>query len=51
MHLDQDLKIIKTQQQPLLNPEKQIPTLFIRTSTWQRDSHGLYDYESTNIDK
>lgn len=23
----------------------------MRLSTWQRDSHGLYDYESSNIDK
>ena len=44
---------MKTQQlqQLVNNPEKQIPTLYIRMTTWQRDSHGLYDYESTNTDK
>jgi hypothetical protein len=53
MKSEQDLKISnKTQQQQqVVNPEKQIQTLFIRMSTWQRDSHGLYDYESTNTDK
>ena len=25
--------------------------LFVRLATWQRDSHGLFDYESTIVDK
>lgn len=25
--------------------------LFMRCSTWLRDSHGLYDYESNSVDK
>lgn len=27
------------------------PTLMMRVTTWQRDSHGLYDYESTQVEK
>jgi hypothetical protein len=23
----------------------------IKTTTWKRDSHGLYDYESSSVDK
>ena len=26
-------------------------TMFLRAVTWQRDSHGLFDYESKSISK
>ena len=31
-----------------MNNEKNL-ILFLTTKTWQRDSHGLYDYESTQL--
>ena len=31
--------------------EEAKPTLMMRVTTWQRDSHGLYDYESTQVEK
>ncbi len=37
--------------EPPLNLDRKEPTLFVRVATWQRDSHGLFDYESTNTDK
>ena len=30
---------------------KPVPMLFMRMITWQRDSHGLFDYESRQLDK
>ena len=28
-----------------------INRLFIKTGTWQRDSHGLFDYEGKEVEK
>jgi hypothetical protein len=30
---------------------KTVPTLFMRLITWHRDSHGLFDYETKQIDQ
>jgi hypothetical protein len=29
---------------------KTVPTLFMRLITWHRDSHGLFDYETRQLD-
>lgn len=54
MNTEQIVKTVRThksQKGCQLNPERQTPTLFMRLVTWQRDSHGLFDYESSNTDK
>lgn len=34
-----------------VSDEKSLKKLVIKTSTWNRDSHGLFDYESNNVVK
>ena len=53
LHLAEPAQRTKQKQMSLLAPPlktktdtKPVPMLFMRMITWQRDSHGLFDYES-----
>ena len=43
-------KVVKKQCKCLLKV-KYVYSVFFRSVTWMRDSHGLFDYESRNISK
>ena len=40
---------LKVEQSLIKNPS--VPTLFMRLITWHRDSHGLFDYETKQVDQ
>ena len=36
---------------PISKSNQQMPELRIQTSTWTRESHGLYDFEGVEIER